>query len=127
MIDKEQRYEDWKNLRAKTADFRAKLPEVYAEYHKKKDNIERGWISGENIEWVTEHLNLRELSNDELSTMWWSITEYFDDVLGIRDEYGEIVGWKDYNDEWEFARDTESAWQEVCNVEARRRKKLGLM
>ena len=119
MIGKEQRYEDWKNLRAKTADFRAKLPEVYAEYHNKKDSIERGWISGENIEWVTEHLNLRELSNDELSIMRYAIIEYFNDVLRIR------VGYD--NDEWNFANDTKSAWREVCNVEARRRKKLGLM
>lgn len=95
---------------------------VYRAYAKKKDEITRGFITQENIEWVTDHLMLRELSNEELSEMWEAVDIYFDDQLGIRDENGTLIGWKPYNEETSFLMDTDSAWKEVINVEARRRK-----
>lgn len=95
---------------------------VYRAYAKKQDEITRGFITQEHIEWVTDHLMLRELTDQELSEMWETVDEFFDDIMAERDEKGNITGWKPYTPEIAFAMDTDSAWKEVINVEARRRR-----
>ncbi len=95
---------------------------VYRAYAKKQDEITRGFITQEHIEWVTDHLMLRELTDQELSEMWEAVDEFFDDMMAERDENGNITGWKPYTPEIAFAMDTDSAWKEVINVEARRRR-----
>lgn len=104
-----------------------KIDRVYKEYKQRKETIERGWISEENINFVTLKLNLRNLSNKELSDMWFAIDDYFEKIMAVYDENGKVVAWKPYTEEIAFAMDTDSAWKEVCNVEARRRKSLDLM
>lgn len=103
------------------------IERVYNEYKTRKETIERGWISEENISFVTLKLNLRNLSNKELSDMWFAIDKYFEKIMAEYDENGKVIAWKPYTEEIAFAMDTDSAWKEVCNVEARRRKSLGLM
>ena len=100
---------------------------VYRAYSKKADEIEKGFITNENIEWVTDHLMLKELTNEELSDMWKTIDEYFTELIAELDENGNVVAWKPYTNEIAFAMDTDSAWKEVVNVEARRRKAEGTL
>lgn len=105
-----------------------KMVEIaYRAYSKKADEIEKGFITNENIEWVTDHLMLRELTNEELSNMWKTIDEYFKELTAELDENGNVVAWKPYTKETSFAMDTDSAWKEVVNVEARRRKAEGTL
>lgn len=100
---------------------------VYREYAKKADAIERGFITAENIKWVTDHLMLKVLTNEELSQMWRTIDDFFYDIMAEKDEDGNIIGWKPYTKEIAFAMDTDSAWKEVVNLEARKRKEKGLL
>lgn len=105
-----------------------KLVELtYRQYTLKQDEITRGFITKENIEWVTEKLGLKYLTNKELSEMWEAVDEYFLSLYAELDENGDITGWKPYSEKTEFARDTDSAWKEVINLEARTRKANGLM
>ena len=69
---------------------------VYRAYAKKQDEITRGFITQEQIEWVTDHLMLRELTDQELSEMWEAVDDFFDDMMAERDENGNITGWKPY-------------------------------
>lgn len=94
---------------------------VFRVYKEKKDTIQRGWISKENIDWVTDHLMLKHLSDKELSEMWTTVDNYFLSQTAIYDDKHEVSGWKP-NCEFEF--DTQSAWLEVINEEARRRKAI---
>jgi len=92
----------------------------------KNQEITNGFITNDNIELVTNGLGLKELSNEELSEMWEQVDEYFLAQYAVF-ENGKVVGWKPYTNEVEFARDTKSAWLEVINLEARKRKRLGLL
>ena len=98
---------------------------VYSEYKKKE--IERGFITYENIDWLTEKLGLRSLTNKELSAMWEAVDEYFENIMAEYDESGKVIGWKPFSEETELARDSDSAWKEVVNIEARRRKAAGTL
>ena len=100
---------------------------VFRAYSRKKDTITRGFITEENINWVTDHLMLKELTNMELTQMWEAVDYFFEDMLCIRDEEGEMIGWASYTPEMAFALDTDSAWKEVINMEARRRKAAGTL
>ena len=46
----------------------------------------------------------------------------FRSMMAERDEKGNLTGWKPYTPEIAFAMDTDSAWKEVINMEARRRR-----
>jgi hypothetical protein len=94
---------------------------VFRAYKEKKDTIKRGWISKENIDWVTDHLMLKYLSDEELSEMWQVVHDYFRNETAELDGNNEIIGWKP---DKMFEFDTESAWLEVINEEARRRKAM---
>lgn len=100
---------------------------VFRQYSNKVDEIQKGFISQENIEWVTEKLMLQYLTNEELSQMWETVDEYFLSLYAELDENGEVTAWKPYSKKTEFARDTSSAWLEVINIEARVRKANGLL
>lgn len=95
---------------------------AYRAYAKKQGEITRGFITQEHIKWVTDHLMLRELTNRELSEMWEAVDSFFDDMMAERDEKGNLIGWKPHTSETAFAMDTDSAWKEVINMEARRRR-----
>ena len=94
---------------------------VYRAYSKKADSIEKGIITMENIKWVTEHLMLFELTDEELSEMWNAVDEYFTELIAWT-ENGHVIAWKPYTEEIAFAMDTESAWKEVINLVARNRR-----
>ena len=100
---------------------------VYRAYSEKKDEITRGFITKENIDWVTDHLMLKNLTSRELAEMWEAVDEFFVEIMEIRDEDGNLVGWKPFNSDISFDMDTESAWKEVINLEARRRKAEGTL
>ena len=98
---------------------------AFRAYSKKKADITRGFITQEHIDWVTDHLMLKELTNQELSEMWETIDHFFEEIMGNLDENGQVISWKPYTEEIAFAMDTDSAWKEVVNMEARRRKAAG--
>lgn len=100
---------------------------AYRRYSKLRNEIERGFIKEEHIEAVSKSLFLDELTNDELSEMWYASQDFFDKLYCEFDENGKITGFKPYSEDTEFARDTKSAWSEVINQEARKRKERGEM
>lgn len=105
-----------------------KLVELaFREYSKKASKIQRGWVSQENIEWITDHLMLEVLTNEELSEMWETVDKYFLSLYAELTDDDEVIGWKAYSKETEFARDTSSAWKEVINIEARTRRANGTL
>lgn len=100
---------------------------AFRAYSRKKDSITRGFITEENINWVTDHLMLKELTNEELSQMWETVDHFFEEIMGNLDERGQVISWKPYTPEIAFAMDTDSAWKEVINLEARRRRAAGTL
>lgn len=100
---------------------------AFRAYSRKKDSITRGFITEENINWVTDHLMLKELTNEELSQMWETVDHFFEEIMGNLDENGQVISWKPYTPEIAFAMDTDSAWKEVINLEARRRRAAGTL
>ena len=100
---------------------------TFRAYTKKEAEITRGFISEENINWVTDHLMLKELTNEELSQLWETVDNFFSDLMAEKDQDGNITGWKPFTPEIAFAMDTDSAWKEVINLEARTRKAAGTL
>ena len=94
-------------------------------YEKQRDNICEGFITREHIELVTKSLMLEELKNEELNEMWNAVNDYFDRLCFEFDDDGIIIGHKPYSNDIEFYRDTKSAWLEVVNMEARKRREAG--
>lgn len=86
--------------------------------------IQEGFISASNVDLVTEGLQLKHLTNEELSMMWEAVQKYFEAKYARYDNFGKICGWQPYSIEAEHARDTSSAWLEVINKEARSRRNL---
>lgn len=80
-------------------------------------NVKTGFISGEWIDRITQALNLENLSDLELSNMWDMVD------LTVRNlyYYYYINGEKDMAFKY---LDTVSAFTEVVNREARRRREL---
>lgn len=98
-------------------EFKPVVQLVFRQYRLRTD-IVRSFISVELADWVADHLMLERLSNQELSEMWFAVTEYFGD------EFDEHRAEFEYGS---FLLDTKSAWSEVVNREARRRKADGRM
>ena len=98
---------------------------TFKRYEKHRDDIHSGFIKKEHIDLVTNSLILEELENEELNEMWHAVAEYFDRLYCEFDENGNIVGYKPYSMDIEFYRDTRSAFLEVINMEARKRKEAG--
>lgn len=85
--------------------------------------ITSGFITNEAIEVVSNGLMLKDLTDEELSEMWEVVHKYFRDIYAEYDETGrKFIGWKPHSNITEFARDTQSAWLEVINQEARSRR-----
>lgn len=87
-----------------------------ADYYLKQPDYHRGWISDTMIEIVSYTLGLKHLDDDELCDMWDMV------YLTLDHEYNF---YKD-NEDWKTAMkylDVQSAFTEVVNVEARRRKR----
>lgn len=111
----------------KREDMKGIVELAFRKYEKERNNITHGFIKREHVTMVADSLHLKELKNEELNEMWFASHDYFDSLYCEFDEHGEIVGFKPYNDDMSFYRDTQSAWSEVINEEARSRRKAGLM
>lgn len=98
---------------------------VFREYKMKEDSIQSGIINEENIKWVTDHLMLIHLTNEELSQMWTAVRKYF--VKNMLDKSGKDWRTDIPAREFMFLADTSSAWLEVINVESRKRKEKGIL
>ena len=98
---------------------------TFKRYEKHRDNIHPAFIKREHIDLVTNSLILEELENEELSEMWHAVADYFDRLYCEIDENGNVIGYKPYSKDIEFYRDTKSAFLEVVNMEARRRRDNG--
>lgn len=100
---------------------------AFRRYLKLKGEIAKGFIKAEHVLLVTDWLFLKELTNEELNEMWNASHDFFDGLYCNKDKDGKVVGFKTYSEETEFARDTQSAWSEVINCEARKRREKALM
>ena len=109
------------------SDYKGLIELAFRRYAKEKDNIENGWMKTEHHKMVADALMLDEVKNEELSDLWYAVRDYFLAFYAVFDKNGEVVGWKPYSEEIEFIRDTESAWLEVVNSEARKRRAEGRM
>ena len=87
-----------------------KLMQVYDEYKTKE--IVRGFISYENVDWVSEKLGLSSLSDEELSILWDTVWDFFTNMERKEEDIDKAF----------FMQDTRSAWLEVINHEARKRR-----
>jgi hypothetical protein len=93
-----------------------KIIEDLADYYLKHPNYHRGWIDDEWIGIVTDTLKLKQLSDDELCDMWDMVYLTLDHAYNYYNS----------NEDWRTAMkylDVQSAFTEVVNVEARRRKR----
>ena len=96
---------------------------VYSGYVKKRDTIERGFLSGENVEWLTEHLYLNEATNDELNEIWFAIDLFFRRMMFTVDSKGELQWRQDeHAKDIMWWMDCDSAWKEVVNHIVRKRR-----
>ena len=89
--------------------------EELAKEYLKSPNYHRGWIDAEWVDRVTDELNLKELNDLELSNMWDMVYLTLDHIY----HYHRV------NDDLETAvkyMDVQSAFTEVVNAEARRRR-----
>ena len=81
-----------------------------------KGNVRIGIIPSEWVEKVSNSLNLKDLSDEELSNMWMNVCETLSDMIDTMRE-NEIKEAYDYID-------AKSAFLEVVNAEARSRRGL---
>lgn len=95
---------------------------AYRRYTKVKEDVTSGFIKGEHIKLVSEALFLEELTDEELNEMWNACNRFFNEMYCVLDENGRVVDFKPFTKDTEFIRDTQSAWSEVINEEARKRK-----
>ena len=100
---------------------------AYKKYSELKSEITRGFITFNHMKIVSDALHLKELKNEELSDMWNISYNFFDKMLYEFDKNAKIIGLKPYSEETEFVKDTQSAWSEIINEEARKRRREGLM
>lgn len=75
----------------------------------------RGFINGEWVEKVTDTLNLKNLDSLELSNMWDMV------YLTLNNEFYHYDRNKEYDKAMKYM-DVQSAFTEVVNAEARRRR-----
>lgn len=92
---------------------------LFKAYKEKESTIERGWISEENAIWVSECLMLKYLTDEGLSQIWQAVHDFFRNEMAELNENNEVINWKPNKS---FEMDTQSAWLEVINEEARKRK-----
>ena len=86
-----------------------------ADYYLEQPNYRKGWISDAMIEIVTFTLGLEQLDDDELGNMWDMVYLTLDHEYNFYNENGD----------WKTAMkylDVQSAFTEVVNLEARRRR-----
>lgn len=93
---------------------------TYLEYYERKDSIEQGFITGENLNWLIDRLYLNRATDEQLNEYWFAIDRFFRNLMMIKDEAGE---WK-WNTESDISwyRDCDSAWKETVNYVARSRR-----
>lgn len=95
---------------------------TFKRYEKHRKDINLGFIKAEHIKLVTDSLILEELETEELNEMWHAVADYFDRLYCVFNENGDIIDYKPYSKDIEFYRDTKSAFLEVVNMEARKRR-----
>jgi len=88
----------------------AELMQVYIEYKTKEVII--GFISYKDMDWVSEKLGLSSLSDEELSILWDTVWDFFTNMERKEEDIDKAF----------FMQDTRSAWLEVINHEARKRR-----
>lgn len=86
------------------------LMQVYNEYKTKEIII--GFISYKDADWVSEKLGLSSLSDEELSILWDMVWDFFTNMERKEEDIDKAF----------FMQDTRSAWLEVINHEARKRR-----
>lgn len=86
------------------------LMQVYIEYKTKEIII--GFISYKDMDWVSEKLGLPNLSDEELSILWDTVWDFFTSMERKEEDIDKAF----------FMQDTRSAWLEVINHEARKRR-----
>ena len=97
---------------------------TFKRYEKHRKDIKTGFITADHIKLVTDSLILEELETEELNEMWHAVADYFDRLYCEFNEKGIIIGYKPYSKNIEFYRDSKSAFLEVVNMEARRRRDM---
>lgn len=95
---------------------------TFKRYEKHREDINPGFMKAEHIKLVTDSLILEELETKELNEMWHAVADYFDRLYCVFNENGDIIDYKPYSKDIEFYRDTKSAFLEVVNMEARKRR-----
>ncbi len=111
--------EEIENEENKESRMNEKISEVFEEYKQMEGEIEKGIIKKEHIDWVIRKFDMDNMSNKEINDLWLAIDEYFENLASIKDESGNVVGWKPG---MRFVFDTDSAWKEVCNYVRRERR-----
>ena len=102
------------NERNKKAFAIGKLSREYV-YELKDGKAHRGFITKEWVERVSDELELKELSNPQLSEIWEMIAEMLESTIDDLYEAGNA------KEAWQWI-DTKSAFLEVVNAEARSRR-----
>lgn len=95
---------------------------TFKRYEKYREDINPGFIKAGHIKLVTDSLHLEELETEELNEMWHAVEDYFDRLYCEFDKSGMIIGYKSYSEDISFYMDTKSAFLEVINMEARKRR-----
>lgn len=93
---------------------RNKILDLAKEYLNDSE-YQRGWIPARWTERVSDELNLKNLSDDELADMWdmvYLTLNHMSSACRLNDEVDEYFKWSD----------VESAFTEVVNIEARCRR-----
>lgn len=94
-----------------------RIIEQLAKEYLEHPNYHRGWIDNEWIEKITDTLNLKNLSDDALCDMWDMV------YLTLDHEYNFHDSNENYRTAMKYL-DVQSAFTEVVNLEARRRKEM---
>ena len=92
---------------------RALVERVYNEYAAKREEISRGFIKAEHVEFLETALQLKERSNTELRLLRKVAYKFFDELYCEFNQEGELIGYKPYSEDVRFAMDSQSAWMAV--------------
>ena len=93
---------------------------VWKKYEAKKDEISRGFIKIEHIEFLEKELGFDGLNLEGLEELRKAAYMFFDEMYCVYDRNGELVGFKPWTEEIEFARDSQSAWMAVFDRRIRK-------
>jgi len=97
---------------------------TFKRYEKHRKEYYPRFKKAGHIKLVTDSLILEELETEELNEMWHAVEHYFDRLYCEFNDDNIITGYKPYSKDIEFYRDTKSAFLEVVNMEARRRRDM---